>query len=76
MFSIHKRADPEARMANVLRGIIVLFAVTAVLNAASIEEKLSSVEDTPSNLGKAATDQSHDLVEDPADINAESEGGL
>ena len=67
-------------MANILRGIVVLLAVTAVLDAASVEEQpLSPVEDAPSNLGKAAsaddtaTDQSRDLVEDPADM-VESEG--
>ena len=32
-------------MANVLRGIVVLFAIRAVFDAASAEEKLSSVED-------------------------------
>ena len=50
-------------MANILRGIVVLLAVAAVLNAASFEEKLPSVEDAPNNLGKAA---SAELVDDSA----------
>ena len=58
-----------------MRGIVVLLAAAAVLNAASFEEKLSSGEDAPSNLGEAAspelvddsgTDQK-DFVEDSAD---------
>lgn len=50
-------------MTNILRGIVVLLAVAAVLNAASFEEKLPSVEDAPSNLGEAA---SAELVDDSA----------
>lgn len=51
-------------MANVLRGIVALLEVTAVLNAASIDEKLAD-EDPLNNLGKAA---SPELAEDTATV--------
>ena len=38
-----------------MRGIVVLLAVSAVLNAAAFEEKSSSDEVAPSNLGEATS---------------------
>ena len=36
--SVQRQADPRARMANTLRGIVVLLAVAAVLSAASFDQ--------------------------------------
>jgi len=68
-------------MASVARGIVVLLAVFAVINAESFEGKLSSDEDKPNNLDNAAnledlavnpTEEDND--EDAVDLQDETKG--